>query len=226
MAEAARLAAQGPGATWVFAEAQTAARGRRGRPWRHPAGNFAASVILWPEGGPARAALRSFAMALALYDALEDLTGAGAALSLKWPNDVLVSGGKAAGILLETLPQGGLAIGVGVNLIAVPPADSLEPGALRPVSILQETGKRIAGRALLTPLAHHFARIEAQLAQEGFAPIRAAWLARAARLGETVTARLPRETVTGLFQTVDDTGAIVLDTDTGRRVIAAADINL
>jgi BirA family biotin operon repressor/biotin-[acetyl-CoA-carboxylase] ligase len=224
MDEAARVAGSLEGPAWIFAAEQTAARGRRGRLWRHPAGNFAATVVIWPAGGPAQAALRSFVMALALHDALEGLTGAGAALALKWPNDVLVAGGKAAGILLETLPGGALSIGVGVNLVAAPSAEAVEAGALAPVSVLEATGVRIAPLALLGALAGSFARWEHVMATDGFAPVRAAWLARAARLGETVTARLPRAEHRGRFETVDDTGAIVLNTAGQRIAIAAAEI--
>ena len=53
---------------------------------------------------------------------------------------------------------------------------------------------------------------EERLAAEGFAPLRAAWLARAARLGEEITARLPDRALAGRFETVDETGALVLAT--------------
>lgn len=226
MAEAARVADRLAGPEWIMAHRQSAARGRRGRPWRDPGGNFAATLVMRPQGGPGQAALRSFVAALALREALADLTGAPEALALKWPNDVLVNGGKAAGILLETVgPQGGaLAIGVGVNLIAAPGADEVEAGAVEPVSILAETGVRIAPEAMLEALAFAFAGWEARLATYGFGPVREAWLSHAARLGDTVTARLPGSAVSGVFETVDEHGAIVLKTAEGRRAIAAAEL--
>ncbi|MGR3496293.1 biotin--[acetyl-CoA-carboxylase] ligase [Citreimonas sp.] len=226
MAEAARVADTLAGPEWIMARRQSAARGRRGRPWRDPGGNFAATLVMRPAGGPGQAALRSFTAALALRDACVTLTGAPEAFALKWPNDVLVNGGKAAGILLETVGArgGALAIGVGVNLISAPGSDAVEPGAVPPVSLLSETGHRIEPDAMLDALATAFAAWEERLVTYGFAPVRAAWLAHAARLGETVTARLPRDSVDGIFETVDDTGAIVLKTAQGRRAIAAADI--
>ena len=219
-AEAARRAPDAP--LWVLARRQTAARGRRGRAWAMPAGNFAASLVWRPGGDPAALALRSFAAALALHDALTAL-GAGG-LSLKWPNDVLLRGGKLAGILLESPRPGLLILGVGVNLAAAPGADAVEHGAVRPVSLRDDGGLHVAPEALLSALAPAFAAREAALVRDGFAGIRAAWLARAARLGGTVTARLPGEAVTGIFEDVDADGCLVLRTREGARRIAAADI--
>ncbi|GAB4283755.1 MAG: biotin--[acetyl-CoA-carboxylase] ligase [Roseovarius sp.] len=231
-AEAARIAAALSRPEWVLALRQTAGRGRRGRPWVHPPGNLAATLVLPDPGPPERAVLRSFVAALALHDAFADATGRAAGLALKWPNDVLLNGGKVAGILLESAGQGGrtgaLAIGFGVNLRAAPDPAGLEAGALRAVSLLAETGVAVDPEEFLDILAPAYARREAQFVAEGFAPIRAAWLDRATRLGETITARLagrggPSE-ISGIFETVDEAGRLVLRTPHSRQAIAAADI--
>lgn len=228
MAEAARRAPALGEPTWICALEQTAARGRRGRPWLNPKGNFAASLVLRPEGPPARAALRSFVAALALRDALADLTGRPEALALKWPNDVLMNGGKLAGILLESAGAGGridtLIIGIGVNLAAAPDTSEVEPGAVAPVSLAGETGVAITPEAFLDHLAPAHDRWERQFTTYGFAPIRTAWLQGAARLGETITARMARDTLTGVFTDVDMEGHLVLQTTHGTQRIAAADI--
>ncbi|MEM8788325.1 MAG: biotin--[acetyl-CoA-carboxylase] ligase [Pseudomonadota bacterium] len=281
-AEAARRLAETDPPFWLRADRQTAARGRRGRAWAMAAGNFAASAVLTPPGGPAAAALRSFTASLALAEAFEALGVARDALALKWPNDVLLDGGKVAGILLETVPLtppqdgvslpyrdppgrqpriapdpppgrarlrppsararsssivGGatasveghgapgtaLIVGVGVNLAAAPPAGDLEPHALPPTA-LADHGLTATPADLLAALAPAFAAWESLLCAQGFGPVRTAWLGRAARLGQHITARLPRESLTGTFASVDDTGAIVLDTAQGRRHLAAADV--
>lgn len=227
--EAARLAAAGlRQPTWIMARRQSAARGRRGRAWVSPEGNFAATLLMRPAGTPANAALRSFVAALALADALAALCGPSARLSLKWPNDVLLNGGKVAGILLESVGQGAtvshLVVGIGVNLVAAPHGDAVEPGAVHPVSVLGETGFVITQDELLEQLAAAFARYDAQLVTYGFAPIRAAWLARAARIGQEITARTMTETITGILDTLGDDGALIMTTPDGRRVIPAADI--
>ncbi|MEO1687376.1 MAG: biotin--[acetyl-CoA-carboxylase] ligase [Pseudomonadota bacterium] len=214
------------GPIWIMTPEQTAGRGRRGRAWTAPRGNLNATLLIRPDQPPAQAALLGFAAALAVAD----LVGAAAPQALtrlKWPNDVLVEGGKISGILLESEGQGDrlawLAVGIGVNLIAAPPPD---PAAAHPPACLADHADPppTAERALTT-LAARFARWRARFDAEGFAPLRDAWLARAARLGETVEARLPGETIRGTFADLDADGALVLHTPTGARRIAAADVH-
>ena len=227
-AEAARRAPGLAGPEWILARQQTAARGRRGRAWASPAGHFAATLAMRPSESPDRVALRSFVAALALFDALVAATGRMDGIVLKWPNDVLLNGGKLAGILLESAGSGGhlghFAIGIGVNLRAAPAAHDLEPGALRPVSLLSETGIGIAPEAFLDLLAPAYARHETQFVTCGFGPIRTAWLARAAKLGAPITARTTHATHEGRFETVDAAGNLVLVTATGRIAVAAAEV--
>ena len=191
-------------------------------------GNFAATLLMRPAGLPPEVALRSFVAALALYDACVALTGRAESFALKWPNDVLLNGGKLAGILLESAGQAKgvshLAVGIGVNLGAAPDPGDLETGALAPVSLLGETGVLVSPEDFLAELAPAFARWEAVLQTSGFAPVRAAWLSHAARLGQPLVARTGEARYEGTFQTLDDRGAIVLATAEGRKVIAAADI--
>lgn len=223
--EAARLA---PGPAWVLGLEQTAGRGRRARAWASPRGNFHASLVMAPQGPAGQVALRSFVAALALRDALVAVSGAPQAFALKWPNDVLCNGGKIAGILLESVSAGvgvsHLVIGVGVNLIAAPDAGLMEEGALAPVNLLAETGRRVTPEAFLDALAPAFAGWEAVFAAQGFASIRAAWLAGAAHLGQPIRARTGTAIHHGTFQTVDATGALILMTAAGALAIPAADV--
>ena len=225
---ALRLAPETPGPTWFLAYEQTAGKGRRARHWVSPKGNFHATLLLHPKEPASTVALRSFAAALSLRDALVELTDLPQAFSLKWPNDVLLNGGKLAGILLESTAAGEgvahLAIGTGVNLIAAPDATMVEEGALIPVSLLQETGLRIPPETFLNHLAPAYAKWEHTFATQGFAPLRAAWLSHAARLGETIRARTGTTSQTGRFHTIDDTGALILTTAKGRLAIPAAEV--
>ena len=224
MAEAARIAPTLNGPTWILGLRQTAGRARRGRGWVDPAGNFAATLVMPTDEPPATIALRSFVASLALFDAMVLATGRAQCFALKWPNDVLLNGGKLAGILLENLGTGHLAIGIGVNLSATPDADMVGPTAFAPVALAPETGALINPQDCLALLAPAFAKWEQQFTAYGFAPIREAWLNRAARLGEVITARTGRDEFTGTFETIDDTGQLILSTARGRQAIPAADI--
>ncbi|MDO5648164.1 biotin--[acetyl-CoA-carboxylase] ligase [Paracoccus sp. (in: a-proteobacteria)] len=225
-AEAMRLAGSLSGPAWIMARRQESGRGRRGRVWSDPPGNFAATLLMRPDGGAADAARYSFVAALAVDTALRQLCGPQVNLSLKWPNDVLLNGGKLAGILLESVGAGGsvnaLAVGIGVNLTHTP--DHVESGAMRPVSVLGETGLTLTADELLDALAPAFDHWARQMRDYGFGPIRHAWLARAAKLGETITARTGTTETVGRFDGIDDTGALMLTTPRGPQAIPAADV--
>ncbi|WP_170167006.1 biotin--[acetyl-CoA-carboxylase] ligase [Paracoccus methylarcula] len=227
-AEAFRLAPRLSGPAWIMAHRQEAGRGRRGRPWADPPGNFAATLVLHPDGSPADAARLSFVAALALHDALTGLCGPQLNIALKWPNDLLLNGGKLSGILLESAGAGkqmnALAIGIGVNLANAPDREAVEEHATRPVSLKGETGLVIAPEELLDALAPAFDQWWRQMRGHGFAPIRQAWLARAAKLGETIIARVGTTRTEGRFDGIDDSGALILTTPRGRQAIPAAEI--
>ena len=105
-----------------------------------------------------------------------------------------------------------------------PGSNPARGGRAREETGISETGVSVPPADFLEALAPAYAHWEAQLAGFGFAPVRTAWLARAARLGETLTARLPAEEITGIFRDVDENGHLLLTTATGTRRIAAADI--
>lgn len=193
-----------------------------------PSGNFAGTLVLRPIEQPATVALRSFVAALALFDALVACTGRAEPFSLKWPNDVLLNGGKLAGILLESAasPKGAmhLAIGIGVNLVGAPSASEVEAGAVAPVDLLSETGARVTPEEFLELLAAAYAKWEADFTTYGFEPIREAWLARAAKLGEPIRARTTNQEFHGTFETIDRDGNLILMTASGRHAIPAADV--
>lgn len=225
MAEAARRAPLLDRPTWIMARSQTAARGRRGRPWVVPPGNLNATLIFKPEATAVEAAKRSFLAANALYQALAIYVPA-EKLSLKWPNDVLLSGGKVAGILLESSGQGPfvdwLSIGIGVNLRHTP--EGVTDASFPPISLMAAGGWEVEAQDFLAMLADAYATQEDKLRHFGFKRIREDWLANAARLGEVITARTGREDVTGIFDSIDQDGNLVLITGTGPRAIPAADV--
>lgn len=207
--EAKRLAAAGaPEGALIVARRQTAGRGRSGRVWESPPGNLYFSLLLRPGRPPAESAQLSFVTALALSDALPAPT------ALKWPNDILARGRKLCGILLEGSADA-LVVGCGVNVESAP------PGA----TCLRAEGADAAPETVLAAFCEAFLPWRRRWAEEGFAPIREAWLARAHGLGAAVTARLGRETLHGVFADLDGDGALVLDLGAGnRRRIAAGEV--
>ncbi len=223
--EAKRLAGRGEtGPIWISAARQTAGRGRRGRVWESPAGNLAATLMLRPGKPAAECAQLSFAAAIAACDALRDLAPA-AKLRVKWPNDVLAGSRKIAGILLESSGPAGevpawLAIGVGINLATHPDGTEFPATSLK----AQGAAVPLADDALLH-LAAHFARWLELWRDEGFAPIRDAWLARAAGLGLRIRARLATGETAGVFEGISDSGALILREAAGQiRHIAAGEV--
>jgi BirA family biotin operon repressor/biotin-[acetyl-CoA-carboxylase] ligase len=207
----------------VIAEAQTAGRGRRGRTWISvPRRNVYLSVILRPELPPARAPELTLVGAIAVCDALRD---AGVDAGIKWPNDVLAGGRKIAGILTELAAEPDrvqwVVVGIGVNVNAR--AEDF-PEELRgeATSVLLERGEP-APRALFA--AALLSRLEAlvdQHAEEGFAPIRAAWKERSVTLGREVLVRADGRDVTGVAEDVDEAGALLVRTPAGalERILA------
>ncbi len=225
MAEAARIAPDLHRPAWIMARHQTAARGRRGRVWSNPQGHFAATYVYKPEGTAGDAALRSFFAANAVYEALAMKIDRDR-LSLKWPNDVLLDGGKVAGILLESVGTAvaldWLAIGIGVNLVRAPAG--VRDAAFPPIGLEEAGGAPCDQDEFLSLLASNMATEEGLFQRLGFGPIRKNWLRRAARLGEVITARTAREEITGRFETIDEAGQLVLETPKGQVRIPAADV--
>ncbi|CAN7353430.1 biotin--[acetyl-CoA-carboxylase] ligase [Phenylobacterium sp. LjRoot219] len=214
-AEARRRAETGEaGPVWITAKLQTAGRGRRGRSWTTDEGNLAASLLMTTDAPAAEAAQVSFLAALAAAELADTCLGPGAA-QLKWPNDVLVYGKKAVGILVESGARADrslwLAVGVGVNL-ARHPTD-----VERPATSFAEhvAGRPPEPRQALEILAARFERWRAVWSAEGFAPIAEAWTARAYGLGQRCEARLPNRTVLGVAEGMDSDGALRLRLDDG-----------
>lgn len=210
---------------WFVTTEQTAGRGRRHRPWIAPRGNLASSVLETFEVTPAVAATLGFAAGLALEAALRAVAGSSMSFSLKWPNDVLAGQAKLTGILLEAeaIPGGGLAVvvGMGTNVIAAP------EGTPTPATSLKAIGVETNAEQLFTALSDSWAECRGIWDQgHGFGEIRRRWLALAAGLGQPVAVHTGNATVSGIFDTIDDTGCMIVRTSTGDRVpISAGDVH-
>ncbi|MGI9492837.1 MAG: biotin--[acetyl-CoA-carboxylase] ligase, partial [Geminicoccaceae bacterium] len=146
--EASKMAESGaPSGTIVMADQQLNGRGRLGRHWISPLGNFYVSIILRPDCPIAASAGLSLLTGVALGEALAELGPDDLDLALKWPNDILINGAKVAGILLENAAgQGGstafVVMGTGVNVRSAPantsyPVTSLDDAGFRAISPME-----------------------------------------------------------------------------------------
>jgi BirA family biotin operon repressor/biotin-[acetyl-CoA-carboxylase] ligase len=212
-------------AAWIMADEQEAGRGRRGRSWVSQTGNLMTTYLGVTPHGPAHIALIGFAAALATADALEAY---GPRTRLKWPNDVLIDGAKIAGILVDCAPapSGGtwFALGMGVNLAAAPERLDQETTSLR--AVLPPDAPAPEPRAFLGRLSARLLFWDSRLEHEGFAPLRESWLARAAGLGQPIKVLLGAEALEGRLAGLSETGELILDAASGRRLIAAGDVIL
>jgi BirA family transcriptional regulator, biotin operon repressor / biotin---[acetyl-CoA-carboxylase] ligase len=210
------------GPLWITATRQTAGRGRRARPWASEPGNLYASLLL-TDVAAQHAPQLSFVAALAVHDALGAVAPRlRARLKLKWPNDVLVDGLKVCGILIEAESGEGFAlvIGIGVNCASHPTATAF------PASNLTGAGARVPPEDLFEAIARAMqARIAQWCCGAGFAGIRAEWLERAAGIGEMIRVRLPERELAGRFETLDETGRLMLRLPGGgREAITAGEV--
>jgi BirA family biotin operon repressor/biotin-[acetyl-CoA-carboxylase] ligase len=212
---------------WITAGVQTAGHGRRGRPWSTVKGNLAASLLLLDPAPPALAATLSFVAAVALYAAAVDVGGPDLAprLALKWPNDLLLDGRKAAGILVEGENVSGgrqaVVVGIGVNCASHPEI----AGAIEATD-LAARGVPVSPEILFAALAQRFAD-ELAVWDRGanFAATRSAWLARAAGVGREIRVNLADRAVDGRFEALDDAGRLILSRPDGRReAFSAGDV--
>jgi BirA family biotin operon repressor/biotin-[acetyl-CoA-carboxylase] ligase len=184
-------------------------------------------LLLTLDKSPLEAAQLAFVAGLAAWTAITAYVPAGL-VTLKWPNDVLIAGRKACGMLIESGPAAGggtwAAVGRGVNLASYPQAVE------RPATALAEHLSHGRIRApspdeALAVLAESFDVTLALWLAEGFGPIREAWTERAEGLGGACTARLERETVSGVAESLDADGALLLRLPGGElRRITAGDV--
>jgi BirA family transcriptional regulator, biotin operon repressor / biotin---[acetyl-CoA-carboxylase] ligase len=226
----ARAGERGP--MWFVTSEQTAGRGRRHRPWFAPRGNLASSVLELIDISPAVAATLGFAAGLAIESALRKTSLEASARSagldtmeflLKWPNDVLVGQKKLVGIGLEAEAVGdrlAVVVGIGTNVVAAP------EGTPTPATSLAALGVNVAAEDLFSALSDTWAEYRGVWDDgRGFGEIRRKWLERAAGLGQDVSIQSGASTIVGTFDTIDDTGCLIVATSDGKRIpIAAGDV--
>jgi BirA family biotin operon repressor/biotin-[acetyl-CoA-carboxylase] ligase len=206
--------------TVVWAESQTAGRGRLGRDWVSPPGNLYCSIILRPKIDQAHMSEISFVCALAVRDAIEPALPPDVPVQFKWPNDVLAGARKVAGILVEAekLPdeaRTALIVGIGINIVSAPRETDY------PATCISAMTRAPRVSRLLTSLVAALDRRVELWTRSGFAAIRQEWMDHAYGVGGQVTAS---NGISGTFTGLDETGAIIIASGSERHRLVSGSV--
>ncbi len=207
----------------VMAEEQFGGRGRVGRSFFSPKGGLWFSFVLRPPLHPQVCMPISLLAGVALSEAIRETTGLPAVL--KWPNDILIRGRKAAGILTEIVAETDavrfVVCGIGVNANV---SEEKFPVELRPIatSLSSELGHEVSARELLVRILEKLDHYYLEMLSHGAKAILEAWRTNPNVLGSRIQVTSLNEKVEGTAVALDEDGALLVRTDDGlcRRVIA------
>jgi BirA family transcriptional regulator, biotin operon repressor / biotin---[acetyl-CoA-carboxylase] ligase len=212
--------------TVIIAEQQTAGRGRLGRVWQaNPNENLTFSIILRPSANPEQMNLLPLYVAVAVAQAVERITSL--KVECKWPNDLLVSKRKIAGILLEgsikenTLEYVVVGIGVNVNQVLFP--RELEGKA---TSLQLESGKEIDRIALFREILNSLESNYKSLSTSGFNAVLPLWVARSSMINRQISVSERGSVISGVVRGLSPEGGLVLDSPQGARTLFAGDVTI
>jgi BirA family biotin operon repressor/biotin-[acetyl-CoA-carboxylase] ligase len=227
--EAFQLAKIGaPEETVIFAEKQTAGRGRLDRKWESPAyKNLYFSIILRPSISPELAPQLTLVAGLALYEALSSLGLKG--LRLKWPNDVWIGSKKVAGILTEMEAEAGkvhfVVIGIGLNVNSTLEDFSKEVASLA-TSLLIETGKEHSRSEIAGKILTSFFNGYRSYLKNGFSVVKPKWEKAAYMKGERVRVSETDRSFVGICEGLDEMGALLVKSDSQVERVITGDVGL
>jgi BirA family biotin operon repressor/biotin-[acetyl-CoA-carboxylase] ligase len=209
--------------TVLIAGEQTAGRGRRSREWVSPPSGVYLSVLLRPADVPP-ARLGSIAMVAGLA-LVRTAAGVGVDAALKWPNDLLAGGAKCAGVLSEAV-SGGVVVGIGLNVTALPVEVPAGPGGLAATSLEQAGATTTDRTALAGALLTEFGRLEkrwrAAGGDLGAAGLLDDYRAACATIGMRVRVELPSGELAGAAVGIDDAGELLVKGDEGAETAVSA----
>ena len=220
-AKAKELADGGaPEGTVVIAETQLAGRGRRGRSWQSPAEDgIYASVLLRPNLSPSRAPRITLMTAGATAEAL--LSRVQIDLKIKWPNDIMVTGRKLAGILTEISADmdvvNYIVVGLGLNVNT--PADKFSRELRgRATSLYIETGEKLSRTGLIRDWLLQFEKYYEMFRENDFSPIMARWQQLSGFIGQKIKVDVVGQTHVGKVTRIDEDGVLILKDEQGRSI--------
>ncbi len=201
----------------VFAESHSRGRGRLGRLWVSPARKgLWFSILLRPDLAPQSATQLTVAAATALARAIALQTVL--VPEIKWPNDILIRGKKAAGILtemtaeLDHVKEMVLGIGVNVNLDAAELPAELRKTA---TSLKIETGQTIDRAELAVAILRELDEDYERIRRGQFELVAGEWQQRCGTLGRPVAIRIGERVIRGRAESLDAEGALLLRTQHG-----------
>ena len=224
---ARRLAEAGaPEGTTVVAEEQTRGRGRLGRAWlSRKAKDLLLSLVLRPAVDPAHAPGLSLMVGLAASQAIREVAGIPA--DLKWPNDVLIAGGKCCGVLTEMSADPGrihfviVGVGINVNGVSLPEAIAAQASTLE-----QAAGGPVSRPRLVAALLNHLEPLYLVFLEQGLRPLLERWMAFSSSVrGRAILVSNPGRSIRGITAGLSGQGALrVRREDGGVEEVLAGDV--
>ena len=217
--KAIQLAAEeAPCGTAVYADVQTAGRGRRGRVWRSLNGNLMFSVVLRRQSLLDNLYVLPYLIGLAIHDVIAECLP-DEAVTLKWPNDVLVNRRKISGVLIEKDGHTeAIIVGIGLNVVIAPEVPDYPSCALIDF-ISQPPSRGQVLRDVLNSIAKFIKIFETR----GESEIFELWNQYSYKLGQEITVKLHGKSATGIFEGVNNQGELVLATPEGLRYFRSID---
>lgn len=213
--------------TVVIAEQQESGRGRQKRKWLSPKGGIWLSIVLKPKIPTAKITTLPFVASLAVCDAIRAI---GLAAQLKWPNDVLISGKKVAGILLDISAEADqvnhAVIGIGINANVDAQAISARLEGIKITSISDELAHSVSRLDLTKALLENLERYYLEMEQKGAGSILRKWKKESDMLGRGVTVTQNGKAIMGVAADINDDGSLVLRTGDGDVSVMSGDISV
>ncbi|MBX7146968.1 MAG: biotin--[acetyl-CoA-carboxylase] ligase [Alphaproteobacteria bacterium] len=200
--------------TVVWALCQKAGKGRRGKQWFSPPGNLYFSLLLKPETSIQNTGQIGFIASNTMADIIEQYSNHQIKINLKWPNDLLIKKHKIGGILLESLTSlqstlllDWLIIGIGININHYPPDNPYPVTSLFKENLILMTSDLTI---FLYSFLNSFYVNYIKWKKNGFSFIKDEWLQKAEGLKKNISIKLEDKIVSGYFETIDETGALIL----------------
>ncbi len=215
--------------TIVIAEKQTSGRGRLERKWTSPQGGIWFSLIIHPRFDVSTSTLVPIAGAVALAKSIK--TTLDIDVSVKWPNDITLNGKKVAGMLVDASFQANnieyLILGIGINFDI--DSKKMEKRLSKSpnfygVNSLRRSGDSTPPKILLKEFLVQFEKTLTQLNKGNKSKIVKEWVERSDKIGKKITINTSDGKISGIFQGIDNDGALKLKSRNGIKKIFVGDV--